>query len=105
MLDLPTRCQWILAGDLNMVENRQDKTSPCGKLLPLQERFFFNDLKCQFGVEDNPRSRGNLLYSWDNLREDGTRILACLDRMYVFKNMAGQASRKILHYAIKGDNP
>jgi hypothetical protein len=25
--------------------------------------------------------------------------------MYVFKNMAGQASRKIVFYAIKGDNP
>jgi hypothetical protein len=59
MLDLPTRCRWILDGDLNMIENRHDKTSPCGKLLPLQERSLFNDLKRQFGVKDNPCSPGS----------------------------------------------
>jgi hypothetical protein len=105
MLELPTRCRWIFAGDLNMVENRQDKTNPCGKLLPIQERTIFNTLKCHFGVEDTPRSPGSLLYSWDNLWADGIRILARLDRVYTFRSLAGQSSQRILRYSIRDNNP
>lgn len=105
MLELPTQCSWIFAGDMNMVKNRHDKTNPCDKLLPIQERAIFTTLKRHFSVEDNPRSHGSLMFSWDNLQGDGSRILAHLDRMYIFKSSPGHASRQILRYGIQGDNP
>lgn len=37
ILELPLTCRWIMAGDFNMVESRQDKTNPCGRLIALRE--------------------------------------------------------------------
>ena len=48
------------------------------------------------------RDKG-LKYSWDNLREDGKRILARVDKVYVFQDHSPQPSRIIDKYRIRGD--
>lgn len=101
ILELPLVCRWIMAGDFNMVEARQDKTNPCGRLIAARERLMFNNLKTQLNVEDNPRFPGSLRYSWDNQRMDGTRIFARLDRIYMFQSIPGEAHRHILDYSAR----
>jgi hypothetical protein len=71
-------------------------------MVPIIERLGFNELKAQLNVEKSPRSPGSLRYSWNNLRQDGHRIIARLDRCYVFQS-TGIAARKIIAYRIKGD--
>ena len=102
---LPVGPRWILAGDFNFVESRQDKNNPCSRLVPITERMLFHNLKSFLGVEDNPRSAGSLQYSWDNWRLDGVRVLARLDRVYLFRNTPGAAPRKLISYKILSDNP
>jgi len=96
--ELPTSCRWILAGDFNMVEQRHDRTNPYGRMILAAERTLFSNLKRHLHVDDNPRSDGSLLYSWDNFRDDGHRILARLDMVYLFKNSVRVANRKLLEY-------
>jgi hypothetical protein len=59
-----------------MIEARQDKSNPCVKLIPLEERQIFNSLKRHFGVEDNQRLPQSLKFFWNNLCTDGVRVLA-----------------------------
>jgi hypothetical protein len=99
---LPANCKWIVAGDFNFVEARNDKTNSCSRMVPLAERMVFNDLKTRLQIEEPPRSLECLQYSWDNLRQDGRQILARLDRCYVFLSTGG-ASQQIIAYKIKGD--
>jgi hypothetical protein len=68
-----------------MVEIRQDKTNPCGRLVPNGERHIFQAMKRYFQLEDNPRSVGSSKFSWGNFRPDGKRILARLDQIYLFR--------------------
>jgi hypothetical protein len=42
-------------------------------------------------------------FSWDNLRQDGSRFLARLDRVYLFQ-ATGTTSRKLVSYRICGDS-
>jgi hypothetical protein len=100
MTTLPTSCRWIVIGDFNMVEARQDKTNPCGRLVPNGERLIFQALKAHFQIFDYPRSPTSARFSWDNFRPDGRHILARLDRYYLF---TATQIRKILSYVIRGD--
>lgn len=102
--ELPSGCRWILGGDFNMVESRNDKTNPCGRMVPATERALFLNLKQHLNIDDNLRSPGSLQYSWDNFRNDGSRVMARLDRFYIFKNGAGMSNRKLSEYLIRGDN-
>jgi hypothetical protein len=99
---VPVNCRWIVAGDFNFVEYRNDKTNSYGRMVPLSERLVFNDLKQRLQINEPPRSADSLRFSWDNLYQDGSRILAQLDRCYVFQS-SGAANRKIISYKIKGD--
>ena len=42
---LPHSCRWLLLGDFNFVERRQDKTSTCGRFIPSTKRLVFDALK------------------------------------------------------------
>lgn len=42
--ELPTSCRWILAGDFNMVETRQDKTNPVDASSRQQNECFLSHL-------------------------------------------------------------
>jgi hypothetical protein len=63
MTDLPNTCRWILAGDFNMVELRQDKISKCGRMLPLAERATFMAMKSHLQVSDNALSPSSQKFS------------------------------------------
>lgn len=76
MIDnLPTTCRWIFTGDFNNVENWQDKTNVCGRLMSNGERLVFQALKKHFQVHDNPRFSDNARFSWDNFRANRSLLL------------------------------
>jgi hypothetical protein len=102
MTDLPNTCRWTLVGDFNMVELRQDKTSKCGGMLPLAEPATFMAMKSHLQVSNNALSPSSQKFSWDNLRQDGSRVLARLDHVYLFQAI-GTTSRKLVSYRICGD--
>lgn len=101
--ELPTSCGWVMLGDFNMVERRGDKSNICGKMLPAQERLLFNSLKDTILVSEPPLTSSSLIYSWDNSRANGARVLARLDRYYIFPDSPPN-SRKVLEYRIRGDH-
>jgi hypothetical protein len=60
-------------------------------------------MKRHLQVEDNPHFPGSSRLSWDNFQPDGQRILARLDRFYVFMNSSIVSGRKLLSYTVKED--
>jgi hypothetical protein len=72
-------------------------------MVPIRERQIFEAMKSSLNIEDNPRSTKSLKFSWDNLRSDGSRCLARLDRMYLFNSHPSSERRQLLHYSIRGD--
>lgn len=101
LVTLDKDCKWILCGDWNFVENKGDKSSLCGKLISPTERHEFELLLGALNVEDKFSCNNPIKYTWDNRRKDGSRILACLDRIYSFKLDGGQLS-PVAEYFIKG---
>jgi endonuclease/exonuclease/phosphatase family metal-dependent hydrolase len=100
---LPRDCRSILVGDFNFVENRTNKSSMCGKLIPVGEKIVFTQLTSLLGVEDNFSPSGPIRFTWDNKRRDGMRVLARLDRIYVFQATA-PGLEPVEEYVIKGDS-
>ena len=41
-------------------------------------------IKNKYNIDDYFCREGGPIFSWDNLREDGTRVLAQLDKIYSF---------------------
>jgi hypothetical protein len=70
-------------------------------MLPLGKRRLFNALKSQLHINDNPHSLESQKFSWNNLREDRARILARLDRLYLFEESETRP-QKLLSYRICG---
>jgi hypothetical protein len=89
-------------GDFNMVEIRLDKINQCGRIIPTVERIIFKTMKNHLQVSDSPRSLNSKKISWNNLRSDGSKILARFDRLYVFQEF-GNMPRKLLSYRICGE--
>lgn len=87
-----------------MVEARHNKTNLCSWLVPIGEHILFQALKQHFHVADNPKSPHTLKFSWDNCRGDDARVLARLDRFYLFQCAPGNTARTILSYAIRGNS-
>jgi hypothetical protein len=100
---LPRDCRSVLVGDFNFVENRVDKSSICGKLIPPGEKLVFTQLTSLLGVADNYQLNGALQFTWDNKRQDGSRVMARLDRIYAFQGTAPGAE-PVEEYLIKGDS-
>jgi hypothetical protein len=96
-------CCWILVGNYNMVEFRCDKTNQCGKLLPQHERLLLAALKAHLQLHEPPRTMGSLPFLWDNLRWDGARILAKLDRLYTSIPAHASGNPTVTMYTIRGD--
>lgn len=86
-----------------MVERRCDKSSICGRMMSSIERSLFNGLKEALQVAEAPLTSPSIRYSWDNARQDHNRIMARLDRCYVFKDAALEFSH-VLEYRIRGDH-
>lgn len=101
--ELPITCRWILLGDFNMVERHSDKFSQSSRSLSAPERLLFNGLKDTLQVEECSRTNPSLSYSWDNGRSGSARVMARLDRVYIFPE-SPSSYRKILEYSIKSDH-
>jgi hypothetical protein len=50
----------------NMVEDKEDKFSMCGKLIPNKERILWDALKLALEIHEPTRSNSSLRLSWDN---------------------------------------
>lgn len=103
--ELPGHSRWILTGDFNMFESRSDKNRPSASMVPMRERELFDVMKRILRVEDTPRTPGSLKFSWDNGRQQGTRALARLDKVYTFTSTSTSSGRIILRHEIRGDMP
>jgi hypothetical protein len=103
LTELPIHYRWVIGSDFNMVEARCDKTSQCGKMLPYHERLLLSELKCHLQVSDHPRSPDSMRYSWDNFQGEAVRVMARLDRFYVFNPEVSSPNYRILRYKIHGD--
>lgn len=101
--DLPCTCRWILMGDFNMVENKADKTRQCSSMISIRERILFDAMKSSLQLEDPPRSAASLRFSWDNNRPLAARVMARLDRLYLFNSTLGTPNRVLLDYCIRGN--
>jgi len=98
MRELPNTYCGILLGNFNMVGRRSDKSDTCSKYMPHIERLLFNSLKDTLQVLDPPLTMPSLLYFWDNGRQDSSRIIARLDRMYTCSDLV----KKVV-YRIRGN--
>jgi len=101
--ELPNSCRWILLGDFNMVEKRSDKSSSSGRSILAHERRLFNTLKDTLQVQEDPLTSPSLLFSWDNARIGNDRVMARLDRVYIFSD-TNTSHKKLLEYRIRGDH-
>jgi exonuclease III len=100
---LPRDCRSVLLGDFNFVENKEDKSSLCGRLISDRKRLIFMQLKMELGVTDEFPPTNTIKYSWDNRRNDGVRILERLDRIYSFQALT-PGIEAVEDYHIKGDS-
>lgn len=74
-----------MTGDCNMVENPLDRSMlSCSRMMGSKEELAWVDMKNKYNIEDYFTKNERPLYSWDNLREDGIRVLARLDSFYSF---------------------
>jgi hypothetical protein len=93
----------VVGGDWNVVENGRDKSSREGRIISNGESFKLELLKAHLHVQDYFKYDNLLTYSWDNHRTDNNRVLARLDRFYIFPNRNGIEDHHILEYNIMGD--
>jgi exonuclease III len=98
---LPQDCRWLLAGDWNTVENEGDKSSSSGRLMGVNERRVFDQLKVALGVEDIFPASNVLRFSWDNQQQGANRKMAGLDRIYAFQRSG--AGNAVTEYKILRD--
>ena len=99
---LPTNCRWLIAGDFNFVEFRQNKTISCSRLVPMRERLVFGALKLFLDVDKPSRSTDNQRFFWNNFRSNGRCVLARLDECYIFPNSA-TTTQSIISYKIRSN--
>jgi hypothetical protein len=66
-----------------MVEDKKDKFSMCGKLIPNKERFSWDALKLALEIHKPTRSNRSLKLSWDNQKSGGKIIMPRLDQIYI----------------------
>jgi hypothetical protein len=100
---LPRDCRWTCSGDWNAVEHGEDKSMTCGKITIDGEKLLFEQLTSALKVKDAFPNTSPIKYSWDNKKQDRIKILARLDRMYLFQ-LVSVDTRPIVEYYIRGDN-
>ena len=98
---LPSSCHWIFLGDFNFVESRSDKTNACSRLVPMAEQMVFVALKATLQMDEPFRSVDSLRFLWDNYCVDGSRVLARLDKIYIFSQSLA-TNRQTLSYQVRG---
>ena len=79
---LPKDCDWILGGDFNLTERREDKSNDCRRGISDIEKLTWNGLFNGFQVLNTFTYQGGPRFSWNNGQYGMTRQLARLDRIY-----------------------
>jgi len=77
-----------MLGNFNMVERKSDKSGASSRTILAIERLFFNRLKDSLQISEAPLTTPSLTFSWNNTRSDSSRILARLDRFYIFPELS-----------------
>ena len=93
----------MISGNFNFVEYASDKTTHCSRLISEVERSLWNEVKQTFDIEETFSRGSGLRYLWDNGQEEGQRILARLDKIYVFNDPSRGFSRVITLYRVRRD--
>ncbi len=84
----------------NMVEDKEDKSSMCGKLIPNKERFSWDALKLALEIHEPTRSNRSLKLSLDNQKSGENKRL---NRIYIPNYLASNQASNSSHYFVKGD--
>ncbi len=63
----------------NMVEDKEDKFSMCGKLIPNKKRFSWDALKLALEIHEPTRFNRSLKLSWDNQKSGKNKIMPRMD--------------------------
>ena len=67
-----------------MVEARVDKSLQCIKMMSGRKHLLFKSFKDTVNIKEPQRDVNGLHFTWNNLRLNGIRVLARLDRCYSF---------------------
>ena len=84
----------MVCRDFNFVECALNKTSYRSQLISNLKRNLWNKVKQTFDIEETFLRRSKLQCLWDNGEERGQRILARLDKVYVFNNTLGVSQKQ-----------
>ena len=84
LTSLPRDCRWVFSGDWNFVERAIDKSNLKESIMSEMEKRVFGELKDTFQVQDLFPTSNRICFSWDSKRQDGSRVMAHLDRLYAF---------------------
>ncbi len=87
----------------NMVEDKEDKSSMCGKLIPNKERLLWYALKLALEIHEPTRSNKSLKLSWDNQKSGRKIIMPRLDWIYIPIYLTSNQASNSSHYFVKGD--
>ena len=83
MMDaLPKDCEWVIGGDFNMTERREDKSNDCGRVINAVEKMTWSGLLNGFQLHDSFIYQGGPRLSWNNGQSARARRLARLDRFH-----------------------
>ncbi len=87
----------------NKVEDKEDKSSMCGKLIPNKEKFSWDALKLALEIHEPTKSNRSLKLSWDNQKNGKKIIMPRLDRIYIPNYLTFDQASNSSHYFMKGD--
>lgn len=79
-------------------------TSSCSRFMGLREELAWANTKNKYNIDNYSSRDDGPLYSWDNLRHDGIKVLARRDRFYSVSSSIQMPSSHIMHYRILGDS-
>jgi hypothetical protein len=68
----------------------------CGQIISKFEKLAWEELKTHFDIQDYFDFSGKLKFTWNNLRKDGIRVLASLNKVYIPKMKCNQQNSPIL---------
>jgi hypothetical protein len=82
----------VFTSDWNFVEDQRDKSNNRASIVSGEEGRLFQELKETFQVVDPFPRNNKISFSWDSRRRDGSRILAHLDRFYMYTTADANAA-------------
>ena len=99
---LPMDYRWVLCGNLNVIESTYDKSSLELRIIIDKERHELVTLKATPSIEDFFSYNQPIIFSWDNKRLGEGRVMARLDRFYIFSSNSGSSNNHFKNYCTDG---